>query len=287
MGLGAIAVLALFGFAVYLQRAASGPDAPIQPPSPTTTAPQPAVSPPAVSPTQPSGTAGTAVTSGAEMVAVSAGPFWMGSDDGEDNEKPRRRVTLDGFSIDKFEVTNALYQKFVKATGRAAPGHWTASELNGPQQPVVGVSWDDAVAYCAWAGKRLPTEAEWEKAARGTDGSKYPWGDKWDASRANSSESRLGATAKVGSYPSGASPYRAHDMAGNAWEWVADWYDEEYYKKGPDRNPKGPDTGFTRVLRGGSWDLSPVNLRAAYRYDNPPDYRFNRIGFRCARGLSP
>jgi iron(II)-dependent oxidoreductase len=247
-----VAVIALIGFAVYFQ-GANEPD----------------------------------VTSGAEMVAVAAGQFWMGSDDGGDDEEPRRRVALDGFSIDKFEVTKALYQKFMSATGRAAPQYWNDSKFNDPQQPVVGVSWQDADAFCRWAGKRLPTEAEWEKAARGKDGSKYPWGDTWDASRANSSESKLGATAKVGSYPGGASPYGAHDMAGNVWEWVADWYDKDYYKRGPDRNPKGPDTGTNRVLRGGSWYDNPINLRAADRFNYPPGLRSIDIGFRCARGLSP
>ncbi len=155
---------------------------------------------------------------GAEMVLVPAGEFWMGSDDGDSNTKPRHRVILDAFSIDRQEVTNALYQRFMSATGRPAPAAWNDSKYNAQQQPVVGVSWHDADAYCRWAGKRLPTEAEWEKAARGTDGRKYPWGDQWDASRANSDESRFGRPGEVGSHPTGASPYGAHDMAGNVRE---------------------------------------------------------------------
>ena len=134
---------------------------------------------------------------GAEMVLVPAGEFLMGSTDYED-EKPPHRVSLDAFYIDKFETTNGLYKRFMDATNRTAPSLWSNTSYNGASQPVVGVSWEDADAYCRWAGKRLPTEAEWEKAARGTDGRKYPWGEQWDASRANA-ENKLGKTAPVGS----------------------------------------------------------------------------------------
>ncbi len=226
---------------------------------------------------------------GAEMVLVPAGEFVMGSEE-SGNEKPRHRVYLDGFYIDKFEVTNALYKPFLQSArrnqsaGRDAPSDWSNSRFNGESQPVVGVTWHDADAYCTWAGKRLPTEAEWEKAARGTDGRKYPWGDQWDASRANSNESKLGKTAPVGSYAGGVSPYGAHDMAGNVWEWVADWYDPDYYQRSPERNPTGPDSGRTRVLRGGSWLYEPFGLRTASRFSFTPGFRGNLIGFRCARG---
>ena len=222
---------------------------------------------------------------GAEMVLVPAGEFLVGSNESND-EKPPHRVYLDAYSIDKYETTNALYKRFMDATGPPAPSDWTNSRFNELNQPVVGVSWHDADAYCKWAGKRLPTEAEWEKAARGTDGRKYPWGEQWDASRANSTESKLGKTAPVGSYPSGASPYGAQDMAGNAWEWVADWYDSTYYKNSPERNPKGPDSGTSRVLRGGSWGRYAIYLRSASRSYSTPDKRFSDIGFRCARGAS-
>ena len=222
---------------------------------------------------------------GAEMVSVPAGEFWMGSDDSDaySDEKPRRRVYLDAFRIDKFEASNALYRRFMEATGRAAPSYWNDSMWNEPSQPVVGVDWYDASAYCSWAGKRLPTEAEWEKAARGTDGRKYPWGDQWDSSRANSAESKIGKMVSVGSYPSGVSPYGAHDMAGNVWEWVADWYGDNYYSQAPNRNPKGPDSGQYRVLRGGSWFNLPRGLRVSLRNRLTPAYRGGLIGFRCAQ----
>ena len=208
----------------------------------------------------------------------------MGSDD-LDREKPPHRVYLDAFSIDKYETTNALYARFMRATGRPAPRDGNDSSFNASSQPVVNVTWEDADAYCKWAGKRLPTEAQWEKAARGTDGRKYPWGEQWDASRANA-ENKLGSTASVGSYASGTSPYGAYDMAGNVWEWVADWYAKHYYEQSPNRNPMGPDSGTTRVLRGGSWSSLPVNLRAAVRLGDTPGLRNISIGFRCARGAS-
>jgi formylglycine-generating enzyme required for sulfatase activity len=236
--------------------------------------------PPALAPLPPP-PAGPSQRSGddAEMVSVPAGEFWMGSEDSDavGDEKPRRPVYLDAFLIDKYEVTSVLYKRFIDATGRAAPQFWTGSD-----QPVVGVNWNDANAYCSWAGKRLPTEAEWEKAARGTDGRKYPWGEQWDASRANSGE-RLGRTDSVGSYPGGVSPYGAHDMAGNALEWVADWFEANYYQSAPSSNPRGPDSGHNRVVRGGSGASTPKNLRTSARLGNSPSGRGSALGFRCAQ----
>ena len=194
----------------------------------------------------------------AEMILIPAGEFIMGSPEGEGdaNEHPQHPVFLNAFYIDKYEVTNALYKQFMSATGHIAPLFWDDEEYNHPNQPVVRVTWHDAVAYAEWAGKRLPTEAEWEKAARGTDGRIYPWGNEWDSSKCNSGVSGDGYeyTAPVGSFPAGASPYGVMDMAGNVWEWCADWYDKDYYSsQSSQQNPKGPDSGTYRVLRGGSW----------------------------------
>jgi len=223
---------------------------------------------------------------GAETVLIPAGEFWMGTDDQDDDEKPRHHVNLDAFAIDRYEVTNERYRRFVDASGHPPPRFGAPVDpaiLGGASQPVVGVSWLDAEAYCRWAGKRLPTEAEWEKAARGEDGRVYPWGDLWDSSRANSKESGLGRSVPVGSYPTGVSPYGVHDMAGNVWEWVADWYAEDYYQRSPRRNPTGPESGRWKVLRGGSWGYLPSLLRTSKRLSITPELRNTVVGFRCAR----
>jgi formylglycine-generating enzyme required for sulfatase activity len=239
---------------------------------------------------------------GAEMVLIPAGEFLMGSPKGEgdSDEYPQHTVYLDAFYIDKYEVTNAQYKKFMDATGHAAPGYWNDNSFNKPEQPVVGVNWFDAEAYCKWANKRLPTEAEWEKAARGTDARKYPWGNEepnaggiW---RANYNIGKKGAddgfqfTAPVGSFSAGVSPYGIHDMAGNVWEWCADWYDKYYYSGSLKNNPKGPSKGRSRVVRGGSWLDVGYYLRAANRGKcviEEEEY-FNRttiLGFRCAQDI--
>jgi len=222
---------------------------------------------------------------GAEMVYVPAGEFLRGSPagKGDPDEHPQRRVSLDAYWIDKRLVTVADYRKFCQATGRKMPvaPAWGWKE----DHPVVNVTPLDAADYARWAGKRLSTEAEWEKAARGTEGGEYPWGNGWDAQKcANAQNSH--STKPVGSYPAGASPYGALDMAGNAWEWCADRYDERYYASAPARNPTGPTSGTWWVIRGGAWDVGgPTWFRCARR-----DYERvlvtgndNYDGFRCVR----
>lgn len=217
------------------------------------------------------------------MVLIPKGEFIMGHDKEDEDEKPQKKIFLKAFYIDINEVTNAEYQKFVEATGHRKP-YWSKdSTLNQPNQPVVGVSWDDAAAYAKWAGKRLPTEAEWEKAARGTDGRIFPWGDKWDKTKVQSSISEENKLASVSSHPSGTSIYGANDMAGNAWEWCQDWYDPMYYTKTPLKNPQGPSSGETKVTRGGSWIDMPQQLRSSNRYYSHPYVRTPAIGFRCAK----
>jgi formylglycine-generating enzyme required for sulfatase activity len=227
---------------------------------------------------------------GAAMMYVPAGEFVMGSNEGDDDEKPPHTVYLDAFWIDKYEVTNALYKKCVDA-GKCSPpsernSHTRISYYGNSQfdnYPVIYVSWDDANKYCAWAGKKLPTEAQWEKAARGTDGRIYPWGNTFDKNLLNSAEGGKGDTTAVVSYPAGASPYGVMDMAGNVWEWVADWYGQNYYASSPKNNPAGPTSGQWRVLRGGSWSHNSGYVRAAYRNVYVPGLRYSYVGFRCAQ----
>jgi formylglycine-generating enzyme required for sulfatase activity len=172
--------------------------------------------------------------------------------DADPDEKPQHKVYLDAFWIDRTEVTSAQYKKCVQDGKCKAPSHANDSSLNGDNQPVVGVDWNDAKTYCEWAGRQLPTEAQWEKAARGTDGRIYPWGNTApDSNRLNFS-SQIGKTTEVGKYPAGASYYSAYDMAGNVWEWVADWYDDKYYDSSAAKspNPQGPASGQYRVLQG-------------------------------------
>lgn len=221
------------------------------------------------------------------MVLVPAGEFTMGSNLGED-EKPVRRVYLNAFYMDRFEVTVEQYARYLEVTDMEEPPDWNM--MNQPQyqrRPVVNVDWEDAVNYCKWAGKRLPTEAEWEKAARGTDGRIYPWGNEAPTRlHANYGRKELDnhqALTPVGSFEAGKSPYGIYDMAGNAWEWVFDWYDHDYYKKGPKKNPIGPAKGDGKVVRGGSWLYVPEFLRSAHRFDAQPTNRLFGYGFRCAK----
>jgi formylglycine-generating enzyme required for sulfatase activity len=211
------------------------------------------------------------------------------------NEQPRHRVWLDAFYMDTYEVTVGEYQTFMQSTGHRSVPDDVSTYAPASNHPVVKVSWDDAVAYCQWAGKRLPTEAEWEKAARGEDGRIYPWGNTAiSGRRANYCDSQCPSdwkdlpendgyryTAPVGTYAAGKSPYGIYDLAGNVGEWVRDWYDTDYYRHSPDRNPVNESGASFRALRGGSWYLWPVHLRATHRSRYRPDARLNNVGFRC------
>jgi formylglycine-generating enzyme required for sulfatase activity len=264
----------------------------------------------------------------AGMSLISAGEFLMGTPAGSDglpDEHPERSVFLSGFYIDRYEVTNEDYLTFMALANHRQPENRNAAStlwIDGrpvpgiERHPVVNVSWTDAEAYCRWAGKRLPTEAEWEKASRGTDGRRYPWGNQWDMSLANSASYWAGRTVEfdsgadweafwvkgegariakekgvkgevltmpVGSFPAATSAYGLFDMAGNASEWVQDWYDPNYYKSAPLTDPLGPDRGAIKSMRGGSWLKPAVSLRTTDRDWGTMDSRPSGTGFRCAK----
>jgi sulfatase modifying factor 1 len=234
------------------------------------------------------------------MVLIRAGDFLMGTSlthrDGGRDEYPQRHIYLDAFYVDVYEVTNGRYLKFILATGHRVPEHprdkkltlWRESTVPDAftGHPVVNVDWYDAATYCNWARKRLPTEAEWERAARGTTGRRFPWGET-EPTRAHANYLNQwrngGGLEPVGSHPRGASPEGVQDLQGNVWEWVADWYDPHYYENGPTRNPLGPPKGARKVIRGSGWESEAPVLRSAHRLGSPPTNRNHTLGFRCAR----
>lgn len=213
-------------------------------------------------------------------VYIPGGEFILGSDTGNEDETPQQDIYINAFNIDIYPVSNAEYKDFVDATGHNPPRTWKegAYPEGTADHPVIWVTWHDAQAYCEWAGKRLPTELEWEKAARGTDGRTYPWGETFDSAKCNSKESGLGGTSPVGSYPDGVSPNGAFDMAGNVWEWTADWY-EAYRGSLYELARYGEQY---KVLRGGSWFDAQDMVRSSTRKSFDPNQGFSTIGFRCA-----
>jgi len=245
---------------------------------------------------------------GMTLVFVPAGEFTMGSDDSASGafEGPAHMVDLEGFWIDQTEVSNEQFAACVRAGACSGP-YSTASATRDAyygnpdfgRYPVIHVDWLGASAYCKWAGRRLPSEAEWEKAARADASVLYPWGNAWDVQtipRVNFSDKNdaggasdtvaddgYGDTAPVASYPDGASRYGVYDMSGNVWEWVNDWFGAQYYSESPSANPPGPASGAGRVLRGGSWSSDTSNIRSANRVWLPADASGDDIGFRCAR----
>lgn len=255
-----------------------------------------------------------------EIVAIPAGALLMGSEGGEPAERPVRRVRVSAFSIDRFEVTNAEFAAFVTATGirtdaeRSGVGwHWEGrwrevrgadwrhphgpgSSIDGLERhPVVQVSWNDATRYCRWRGARLPTEAEWERAARGAAKHAYPWGAEPprdgrrhrasygsdECCRADAGDGHL-FTAPVGSFPDGRSPFGVEDMAGNVWEWVEDWFDPTFYARSAAVDPVNRTPTGRKVIRGGGWGNDPWGLRSTLRHANPPDIGLSMVGIRCA-----
>lgn len=295
-----------------------------RPPNTPTTKP-PTTQAPTVAPTLRIGSTQISKVDGMVQMYVPAGSFKMGTgnDDALNNEGPAHTVTLNAFWIDKTEVTNAMFAKFVQATGYktdaekagkgwadTGKGNW--QEVYGAQwrnphgpsgninlldsHPVVQMSWNDANSYCIWAGRRLPTEAEWEKAARGTDGRTYPWGsDKPNGDLLNFADRNSDAswadqstndgykfTAPVGNYIKGASPFGVFDMAGNVWEWVNDWYEAKYYSNSPSQDPTGPSSGKSRVMRGSGWSATVVDLPVSRRSGSAAMLTYDFYGFRCA-----
>jgi formylglycine-generating enzyme required for sulfatase activity len=241
------------------------------------------------------------------MVKIPEGRFLRGSppEVGLSDEHPQKQLHLSAFEIDLVPVTFGDFARFIEAGGYRQRALWSEagwealqrdgwarprfigepewSHVTAQAQPVCGLSFWEAEAYAAYLGKRLPTEAEWEKAARGTKGPLYPWGDEWIDGCCSARGGPVRAAPPVGSFPRGASPYGVLDMAGGVWEWCADWYQADYYARAPDRDPTGPPSGELKVARGGAWNALPLQNRTANRNAWKPTARFSNLGFRCAR----
>lgn len=244
---------------------------------------------------------------GAPMIKIPEGEFLMGANDGPRNERPEHTVYLDAYYIDQFEVTMERYQVFLDETYHDFPPLWDdgAAFEEAKDRPAVGMAWASAKVYCEWAGKRLPTEAEWEKAARGTDGRRYPWGHmqpfvdiarynlgttgwvSYDTTLASVTSGTSGMSIRHGLKQGTKSPFGLYHMAGNASEWVADWYDRSYYEESPVKNPTGPAEGERKIYRGGSWEDPPKRLRVTARAGAESDFPIEAndltIGFRCVQ----
>ncbi|MFQ5450008.1 MAG: formylglycine-generating enzyme family protein [Nitrospinaceae bacterium] len=221
------------------------------------------------------------------MVYIPQGYFPMGGSSGREDEKPLHFVYTSAYFIDKYEVSNAEYMEFVQATGHEKPKFWQDENFNKPDYPVVGISWFDALAYAHWKGKRLPTEAEWEKAARGNDRRLWPWGGKWDKGfffyflNIFGDADNFPYTAPVNYYQSGMSPFGLFNTSGNVWEWCLDWYDKDYYRISPEIDPEGPAGPLKmKVLRGGSWINGLDGVQVVRRARNLPSIKNQIYGFR-------
>lgn len=289
-----LSILIFFG-------ACSSESATIPPDLPPPVTPTPVRPPTEVSP----GFVWISTTDEMPLVYIPEGRFLMGTSTDdlqfEEDETPQHEIYLDAFWIDQLEVTNRMFTECVD-NGSCEPPSELGSQartsyydnLSFAEYPVVNINWEQAQTYCSWVGRRLPTEAEWEKAARGAEGQIYPWGNQEPTCKLlNFWESETGSvncardTTLVGKYPDGASPYGVLDMAGNVWEWVADWYSVDSYKVGPDRNPQGVNTGDAKVIRGGSFSESGDTVRSANRNQSDPLADSYLIGFRCAFSAGP
>jgi len=225
------------------------------------------------------------------MVRIPEGWFWMGSETGQENERPVHRVWVEGFELAACQTTNAEYARFLTGTQHPRPLHWDDANFKHPEQPVVAVSWFDAAAYCEWLTKitgrryRLPTEAEWERAARGgVEGKLYPWGDAPPESLVDYSRRWKNGPEPVARYAPNA--YGLYDICENVHEWCADWYDPGYYARSPERNPQGPAAGQRRASRGGSWRHHIKVARCAARSSIPSEFKYADYGFRVARNIA-